>query len=588
MFHDAPNINYLFAGLLVEELVRHGVEWFVISPGSRSAPLAWTVASHPRAKHVVHFDERGAAFHALGIAKATLKPAAFISTSGTAAANALPAAVEASYSGIPLVLITADRPERLQGSGSNQTINQHGLYREFVRHESNFAVDPAGFDPVAVLTEIDRAVADATALWPGPIHFNCQMDEPLAPEKSEAYKSEDLLRSISRWLNNRLVFTERVQDRVTVDPAVSRVQELLSRLEPGIIVVGQLSGPQERDEIHEVLEHLQWPFIPDITSGMRLGPPLPWSLSYANHYAEELVQHAKTVIHLGGPITSRRVLDPLSRFDTRRGNRELVRITQAPGKLDPFGNATLRVHASASILRELSTGSGTTSPLNSWPDSLLNRESRIYEAIAASLALMDVPTELGTVLSLTMAGVCGATIFAGNSMPIRDLDLYGQINLKQNSWVVANRGASGIDGNVATAAGHARATGEPVVALLGDLAVLHDLNSLALLRDLSAPVVLVVMNNDGGGIFSFLPIAKHPEHFERLFGTPHGIGFAQAATMFGLDYCRPEANMDIASCTVEAIDNRRSCIIEVASNRAENVRQHQALDARIRAALDKA
>lgn len=589
MFHDAPNINYLFAELLVEELVRQGVEWFVISPGSRSAPLAWTVASHPRAKHVVHFDERGAAFHALGIAKATLKPAAFICTSGTAAANALPAAVEASYSGIPLVLITADRPERLRGSGSNQTINQHGLYREFVRYESNFAVDAASFDAIAVLTEIDRAVALCTATWSGPVHMNCQFDEPLAPE-GEVVRGQwaTALLPVTEWMEKRLPYRVKPNDQPQVDqPTMARLQEILVRPVPGLIVVGQLSGTKERDDVGEILERLQWPFIPDITSGLRLGPPPGWSLWGATHYAEDVLQHARTIIHIGGPTTSRRLLDPLSRFATIGGEREFVRISPTPGDLDPFKNVTLRVRAMPSVLREC-LKHPTTSCLNRWPNSLLSRDIHVYEALWPNCSPNDRTTELSTTLAVTFAGIPRVPIFAGNSMPIRDLDLYGLVNLNHNTWVVANRGASGIDGNIATASGYSRATGEPIILLLGDLAILHDLNSLALLRDLPAPVVVIALNNNGGGIFSFLPIAKHSVHFEQLFGTPHGMNFEHAAAQFGLEYVRPQTNIEFTGACTRAIESERSCLIEIRADRDENVRLHRELDAKIRAALDNA
>ncbi len=583
MIRDAPNINYLFAGLLVEELVRHGVEWFVISPGSRSAPLAWTAASHPRAKTVVHFDERGAAFHALGIAKATLKPAAFICTSGTATANALPAAIEASYSGIPLILITADRPERLQGSGANQTINQHGLYREFVRDEKNFAVDADDFDAAAVLAAIDEALYSATAAWPGPVHLNCQFDEPLAPVAASTGVSDALWSQVSSWVDRASPFTEsRTVSANDSREALSRLADLVARREPGLIIVGQLSGPKERDEVYTLLQDLEWPYIADITSGLRLGSPLPWALSFANHYATDAFGQTRTLIHLGGPVTSRRLLDPMSNFDTSDRRREFIRVSANPARLDPYSNLTLRVHATPAALSETLSVAAKSS---SRTQSISDRDRRIYDLLCDSFAPGDRVTEIGVTLALTFEPPRRAALFAGNSMPIRDLDAYGVFNLNHATWVVANRGASGIDGNIATAAGHVRATGEPLIALLGDLAVMHDLNSLALLRELPAPLVIVALNNDGGGIFSFLPIGTHAEHFERLFGTPHGFGFSKAAEMFGLDYSCPETNMEIDVCAREAIDRNRSCIIEVRTDRAENLRLHRELDARIRAAL---
>ena len=572
MFHDAPNVNYLFAQLLVEELVRQGVEWFVIAPGSRSAPLAISIAAHPRAKHVVHIDERGAAFHALGIAKASLKPAAFVCTSGTATANALPAAVEASYSGIPLVLITADRPERLQGAGANQTINQHGIYREFVRHETNFSVDDSEFDAAEMLTQVDHALSLATASWPGPVHLNCQFDEPLAPitapNESPSFKST--LAPLSNWLAGDAPLLQRPTAPQTVnDGELQWRREIMARPAPGLIVVGELSGPQEHDEVHALLDRLQWPFIPDITSGLRIGPPLPWSLWSANHYANELLEHAEKLIHIGGPLTSRRLLDAVAKFG-KGGNsgKTYVRISPQPGALDPHGNVSLRIVGPTSVLAEFEPDPSAPPPLSFWPEHLLGRSMTVFETLSSHFSPTSPVTELSAAYFLSTFPPTNGILFAGNSMPIRDLDIYGFVNLQQTTWVAANRGASGIDGNIATAAGVARATGQPLVALIGDLAALHDLNSLALLRSLPAPVVVVVVNNDGGGIFSFLPVADHAENFEPLFGTPHKREFAHAAAMFGLQ-------------------QNTSCVIEIKSNREDNLRQHRELDAKIRAALDK-
>jgi 2-succinyl-5-enolpyruvyl-6-hydroxy-3-cyclohexene-1-carboxylate synthase len=590
MFHDAPNVNYLFAELLVEELLRHGVEWFVISPGSRSAPLARSAAAHPRTKHVVHFDERGAAYHALGIAKASLKPAAFICTSGTATANALPAAIEASYSGIPLVLITADRPERLHGSGANQTIDQRGLYRKFVRHESNFAVEEIGFDASAVLTEIDRAIQSNLSAWPGPVHLNCQLDEPLVPEPCRGGMSDwdHTLAPLAEWISGDEPFTPPPKKTKEVAPeSLDALEEIMARPAPGIIVVGQLSGSKERDEVHAILKRLQWPFIPDVTSGLRLGPPLPWSLWSANHHAGEIFEHARTVIHIGGPVTSRRLLDPMARFRTDdHSDREFVRLSAAPGDLDPYGNVSLRVNAPPTVLNRLAEPLAGAKVLAQWPQLFFERNRRVYNALSNAFPPSSTVTELSVAYFTSMFPPVGGVLFAGNSLPIRELDVYGTMNLQQQTWVAANRGASGIDGNVATAAGIARATRAPVVALLGDLAVLHDLNSLALLCDLPAPVVLVAINNDGGGIFHFLPIAAHADHFEELFGTPHGCGFADAAALFRLPYALPETNAELIDAQQDALDQNQSRIIEVRSDRNANREQHRDVDAIIHAALD--
>jgi 2-succinyl-5-enolpyruvyl-6-hydroxy-3-cyclohexene-1-carboxylate synthase len=198
----------------------------------------------------------------------------------------------------------------------------------------------------------------------------------------------------------------------------------------------------------------------------------------------------------------------------------------------------------------------------------------------------DAVSEPGVAHRVSRGAASDSVVFVGNSMPIRDMDLFGHAR-PDGPQVAANRGASGIDGNIATAAGIARATERPVTAVIGDLAALHDLNSLALVRELKVPFVLVVQNNDGGGIFSLLPIAKHREHFEQFFGTPHGLGFEHAAAMYGLPYCQPATHGEFATMFAAALARNGATFIEVRTDRERNVAIHRELDEKIRAALDK-
>lgn len=582
---DAPNLNYLFAGLVVEELIRNGVEWFVVCPGSRSAPLAWAVASHPKAKSVVHHDERGAAFHALGIAKGTGKPAAFICTSGTAVANALPAVVEASQSGVPLILLTADRPPRLQDTGANQTINQIGIYREFVRLERRFVVDTENFDVDEVLPTIDVAYSRATSPWPwpGPVHLNCMMDEPLAPEPP-AGGTPDWSRHlgvISSWIRSSAPLQYLTADSYSIDPAgEERALRAISAASRGLVILGQLS-PFDVDKMLAVLERLRWPVIPDVTSGLRLSAISPHCLHYGIHSAEKLVTAADVLLHLGGPITSRRTLDAVSRY-----KGEYLRVSPAKGGLDPYRNVTLRLVADLTTFGRLLAAAPVPVARSEWRAEASGPEQAIANAIQEAFADADAVSEPSVAYFVSCPQIGSRTVFLGSSMPIRDMDLFGRAG---PGWlrVEANRGASGIDGNIATAAGIARATGNPVTAVIGDLAALHDLNSLALVRDLQTPFVLVVQNNDGGGIFSLLPIAKHKEHFEKFFGTPHGLEFEHAAKMYGLRYRRPSTNGEFAAMFGGALAHEGATLIEVRTDRERNVVVHRELDEKIRAALDK-
>lgn len=585
---DAPNLNYLAAGILVEELVRNGVEWFVICPGSRSAPLAWAIAAHPEAKHVVHHDERGAAFHALGLAKCSDRATVFVCTSGSAAANALPAVVEADQAGVPLILLTADRPPHLIETGANQTIRQGDIYGDYPRWRQNLVVAEGVFRAAHLLTTVDQACARATAAWPGPVQLNCQFDEPLVPDAlpGRAPDWRSVLTPVQRWLDERVPFTRYAGGLPCTDDAETReIAARIARTPRGLVVVGQLRTPGEAKHAGAIIKRLGWPAIPDVTSGLRLNAASPWALPYSLHYAEDLFESADAVVHLGGAITSRRLLELLAAFPAERSGLGHVRISPAPVRLDPAHNVSLRVESDLANFSRFLALYIKRRPPNRWTEDYSGYDNAVYTALSEAFKPREAINEPGVAYHVSLGAPESSVIFLGSSMPIRDMDLFGCAP-PSGPWAAANRGASGIDGNIATAAGIARVSQAPVAAIVGDLAALHDLNSLALLRDIQTPFALVVVNNDGGGIFHFLPIAKHAEHFEKMFVAPHGLNFESAAKMYDLPYKRPITHAEFRDAYAKAMDRQGPSVIEVRSDRARNVTAHNTMDERVRAALD--
>jgi len=587
-FLDAPNLNHLAAGMMVEELIRNGIRWFVVCPGSRSAPIAWAIASHPEARCVVHHDERGAAFHALGLAKCADQPAVFVCTSGSAAANALPAVVEADQAGVPFVLLTADRPPHLQETGANQTIRQRDLYGDNVRWSQDIVVAEGAFRAGHVLTTIDQACARARGAWPGPVHLNCHFDEPLAPEPLPGREPDwrTALGPVQRWLDENVPYTRYAGGAPCTNDAETReIAARIARTPRGLVVVGQLRTAGEAKHAASIIKRLGWPAIPDVTSGLRLNAASPWVLPYSLHYAQDLFETADAVVHLGGPVTSRRLLELLAAFPAERSGLGHVRVSPAPVRLDPAHSVSLRIESDLANFSRFLAMYIKRRPPNRWTEDYSGYDNAVYTALGESFKPREAVNEPGVAYHVSLGAPESSTIFLGSSMPIRDMDLFGCAP-PSGPWAAANRGASGIDGNIATAAGIARASQAPVAAVLGDLAALHDLNSLALLRDLKAPFVLVVLNNDGGGIFHFLPIAKHPEHFEKLFATPHGLQFEHAAKMYDLPYKRPITHAEFRDAYAKALDRQGPSLIEVRSDRVRNVAAHSAMDERVRAALD--
>jgi 2-succinyl-5-enolpyruvyl-6-hydroxy-3-cyclohexene-1-carboxylate synthase len=583
---DAPNLNHLWARLLIEELVRQGVCGFCLSPGSRSTPLAMAIAAHPNAAHRLHFDERGAAFYALGWAKAAGTPAALVCTSGTAVANYWPAVAEAASARVPLIVLTADRPPELLHCGANQAIDQTGIFGNYVRWSFTLPCPNPDVSPAMVLTTAAQAVYRAQRAPAGPVHLNCMFREPLEPCPSGDATCAGYLEPIAAWSDSETPFTQWNHPGIILTtPQRLAVINRISDIERGVLVVGELRRENEIRAVDRLAEALGWPVFADITSGLRLG----MSNRYLVPYYDQMLLSTRFsegcapdfVLHLGGAVTSKRLLQHLDRL-----RPEYMLAADHPLRHDPVHLVNHRFEVDLAEFCTWLAPSVRDRGMKPW-----FLESAAYAQDAGAiidswLAEDDALNEIFVARALSRTRPSAVPLFLGNSMPIRDMDMYGD---PAGAWgpVAANRGASGIDGNIATAAGYARALRRPVVAVIGDLAALHDLNSLALLRGDAAPVVLVILNNNGGGIFSFLPVAEYPEAFETYFGTPHGLSFEAAARMFELPYRRPETRSAFLSACAEALDGGQSAVIEVVTDRAVNVAQHRGLQQRIAEAVDR-
>ena len=569
---DTPRANLLWATLIVEELARSGVDFFCVAPGSRSTPLIAALAANERARNLVHFDERGTAFAALGYARATGRPAAWITTSGTAVANGLPAVVEAAIDGVPMILLTADRPPELRQTGANQTIDQPDIFGDYVRWRFDLPAPDAAIDPAMVLTTVDQTVYRARRAPSGPVHLNLMFREPFLPEDGD-----EPLAAPVRWRESDEPYTRYAATRPAVDlDEVERLREELRPVKKGLVVAGRLPSRKQGEAALQLAESLGWPLLPDVGSQIRLGTHAD---SLVPHYdallASERFEEAhapEAVLHVGGRAVSRR----LEQFLAGSHPDPYVVVRENPFRLDPGHRVTHSVEADVlelcAALAKVAGGDARadSSWTESWRkaservDGYLDRASaeakELNEPLVARLISQQIPEEHAFVVA--------------SSMPVRDLDTYAATD-GACVPVAANRGASGIDGTVATAVGFARGSGRPLTLLIGDLALLHDLNSLAMLRGL--PVVVVVLNNDGGAIFSFLPIARHKTFFEPYFGTPHGVSFEHAAAMFDLEYENPRTVPEFVETYRAACAQDAPTLIEVRTDREENVALHRRL-----------
>jgi 2-succinyl-5-enolpyruvyl-6-hydroxy-3-cyclohexene-1-carboxylate synthase len=564
---ETPRANRLWADLIVEELIRCGVDFFCVAPGSRSTPLVAALAANERARSLVHFDERGTAFAALGYARATGRPAAWITTSGTAVANGLPAVVEASTDGVPMILLTADRPPELRQTGANQTIDQPDIFGDYVRWRFDLPAPDLAIDPAMVLTTVDQAAYRARRSPHGPVHLNLMFREPFLPE------GDDVLAGPSPWVEGDEPYTRYAATKPAVDEMeIQALWQTLRQAKRGLVVAGRLASRKQGEAALRLAGALGWPLLPDIGSQVRLGADSENLAAYydallaGESFAEDHTPEA--VVHVGGRALSKR----LEQFLGRSRPDPYVVVRENPFRLDPAHRVTHSIEADvvdfcAAMVRVATkdppdedvfwmTGwRGASEKVGRSLDDISSRE--LNEPFVARSVSRNVPHDHGLIVA--------------SSMPVRDLDTYATTEGAPVP-VAANRGASGIDGTVATAAGFARGLGGPVTLLVGDLALLHDLNSLAMLRDV--PVIVVVLNNDGGGIFSFLPVARHKEFFEPYFGTPQDVGFGPAAEMFGLQYERPGTTEEFVELYRKACARGSSTLIEVRTDREENVRLH--------------
>lgn len=578
------NLNMAWSELVVREFTRLGAGRFFIAPGSRSSPLALAAADHAAAV-TVHHDERGLGFAALGWARATGRPAVVITTSGSAVANLWPAVCEAHADGVPMILLTADRPPELRDTGANQTMPQPGLFGQFVRWQMDLPCPDVKIAASYLLSTIDEAYARAVGVPAGPVHLNQMVREPLAPVRvrdgAAAWQQ-----SVARWWRTDAPWQMRVVGKRIPDrAAIGTVAAWAPRR--GVIVAGSLATSDDRAAVCRLGEAWGWPVLPDVRSGLRLEAGSRGVIAMIDQFllggqtATKL--RPACIVHVGGRVSSKRLMGWLAKAQV-----PYLHLSDHPDRLDPDGVVTDRWVASPvkAIEALIKASAGAKAPA-AWRTRWLALHDRLETAWRDLLAESDGLTEPAVAASVSDLIPAGHGLFVASSMPVRDLDMYG-LTRDLPPEVVANRGVSGIDGNLATACGFALGRGVPVTVVIGDVALLHDLNSLGLVAQSGVPVVVVVVNNDGGGIFSFLPVAKTPRHFETCFGTPHGRSFRHAAALYDLPYANPETAPAFREAYHEAVQRGVSCIIEVRTERDANLGEHRRIQARLAAVTDHA
>ncbi|MCR8850265.1 2-succinyl-5-enolpyruvyl-6-hydroxy-3-cyclohexene-1-carboxylic-acid synthase [Rossellomorea sp. SC111] len=558
--HQKKLTDYLAA--FIEELVGNGVDEVVISPGSRSTPLALLFAHHPGVKTYINVDERSAAFFALGIAKAKKKPVAILCSSGTAGANYYPSVIEARYARVPLIVLTADRPHELREVGAPQAIDQIDLYGKHVK----WSIDMALPESIPSMLQYARSsavrgVALSTGNPEGPVHYNFPFREPLIPDLQKVEFT--IGKTGKRVLQG---------DRQLSPDIKYELQETLLKSERALIVCGPGLSEEAVPSIVRFAEEYALPIVADPLSFVRSG----------KHSKDTIIDCYDTFLRIDELKESLQP-DLIIRFGAMPVSKALMLflkglpdipawvVSKGEEWQDPTARGTDFIHCGENLFCQSfmeQSGQRNMDWLIEWKrvnketkDLLVKGHQSWDEGMAVHQLIQHLPE--------------GATLFSSNSMPIRDLDTYFFTN-DRSQRIFANRGANGIDGVVSTALGMSTVS-HPMYLLIGDLAFFHDLNGLLTARKYQLDMTIVVMNNNGGGIFSYLPQAGDQTHFEDLFGTPMDLEFAHAAKLYGAHYFHVGTQEEFIPALQEAEQSKGIKIIEIVTNREENVANHRKL-----------
>jgi 2-succinyl-5-enolpyruvyl-6-hydroxy-3-cyclohexene-1-carboxylate synthase len=586
---DPTNRNTALASAMAEELARSGVERAVVSPGSRSTPLAIALWREPGIDVTVILDERSAGFFALGTALATGRPAVVLCTSGSAAANLHPAVVEADEAGVPLIVLTADRPPELRDIGAGQTIDQLKLYGDAVRWFSDVGTHEADDDGLLHFRAVAcRAYAKAAGdPRPGPVHLNVPWREPLAPIPAEGQvTATDSLALDGRGQGplNAVVRSIARADEGTLD----RLAERLEATERGLIVAGRQMDPMLAEPISALAAAAGYPILAEPTSQLRRGPhDRSLVVSAYDHIARErsAEMEPRLVVRFGDLPTSK----PLRQWLAAIEGLEQIVVDPTGEWRDPTRRAETTVRADPSATaRSLTERLGRLRPGATavagapFATAWLDAERAVREALDERIEGLDELSEPGVWSALARALRDGDSVLAASSMPVRDMETFLRPGTEGVRFL-SNRGANGIDGLVSTSAGLATGSGARTWAVLGDLALFHDLGGLAAARDRS-DLRLIVIDNAGGGIFHFLPQADAlPDaEFEQLLGTPSGLDPARAAGLFDLSVAAPSSPAELD----EALAGDARMIV-VRTDRHRNLELHRELSSLAAAAVPR-
>ncbi len=552
----------------IDELTHQGVKDVVISPGSRSTPLAMLAVDNKSIRDWILVDERSASYFALGLAKKTNRPVALICTSGTAAANYYPAVIEAFHGRVPLIVLTADRPHELRDVGAPQAMNQLNLYGDFVKKFYEMSLPEATDEMINyVRNRAKRASFYAQSGNPGPVQLNFPIREPLTPDLT----LPNLWSEIDHLRQSKSVIGKRVLDQQSITDFIKKL-EVKKR---PIIVCGPQTDKYLSELIINLSNDLNVPVIADSLSQVRS----------ATHNHSKIINSADALLKKKS-VRDKLAPDMIIRFGGMPISKSYLFFLQENSHVphyvienetdvrEPTNQQANYLLTDGSLFIESLLTKDIQLEISHWTNKWVTYNQLVQKELTKSKNNHDFLTEGGVIQALLDKIPHQSDLFIANSMPVRDLDTYYEVSEKE-IFIHGNRGVSGIDGVVSTALGIAAVSEKPVTLVIGDLSFYHDLNGLLAAKKYEIDITILLINNDGGGIFSFLPQAKEGQYFEKLFGTPLGIDFSHSVKMYNGTYTLATDMTELNQLLTTSYQTKGLKVIEIRTDRKENVALHQ-------------
>lgn len=563
------NINRLWSSLIIDELLKNNITQFYLSPGMRNAPLIAAMVHFkkidPRLEIILCMDERAAAYRALGYSKATGNPAALLCTSGTAMANYMPAVIEARKSNISLIIISADRPPELTFCDDNQTIDQTKFYGNYIQGEMNLGAPTFEISPLAMTSSLSNLIHKSLYPQKAPVHFNCAFREPLEDDNQhipDAYLKLAQIQIEKIGPSTTYLNLETRPDHASL----LKLAELLENTKSGLLVIGSLSPAESTEVVSRFVKKLNWPTYFDVSSSLKYEFNLnDNALPTFDHpeFQNELIKNPpEVVLHIGGRTTSKHYYSFLRQVP----QINLVTLNLNIEKEDPSHHTKMRINAHIN------------STLNSILDILKEKElpkqnfaHNFKDFTQKKIELIDNGPLAYPKISKNIIDHIKdqAALYIGNSTVVRSFDAYFSYTTKKKLKIATNRGVSGIEGFIASAAGFIDGLKKEVYLIVGDVAFIHDLNSLYFLKELKTPLKIILINNDGGGIFTLLPIHKEKEVLNYIT-SPHGENFEAIARAFKINYLSVQKNEELKPKLLELCESKNHTLLEIFINHQTN------------------